>query len=1093
MPINPFGVRLISAALHKTLFGQAQLINTIKPDVKLAALDHLSKFGIKPDQEEILCEEESLKLTLPHLYGDVESHFEKIARAQIQPYVRLAQGLAAGLQSVQMPCHWHLAPGWTRYPFEKEGHKVDFVLENCFVFDVEVCVSQGKHPVIATALSNEAWYSWCSPHLVQGTSPSSTSDLDPERDLIKVDSKEDEKARLIVGHNVSYDRARCSQQYGLRPSKTRFLDTMALHIAVSGMTSGQRSFVQASKKSETNNDNTINEPKWLGQTSLNNLKDVYQLYCNPVDNLDKETRSTFMTATLPQVREDLQKLMTYCANDVLATQKTFGQLFPLFRSRCPHPATLSGMLTMGMAYLPVGESWPRYIQQAEEVAQEQEEDVGRIIGQQAKEACQLLHGDKYEKDLWMWDQDWTCSQLKVKKKKKVKKDAIDPDEDKFKNVMESVQRLYKNQPRCPGYPKWYDALCQPYQSHLSPTPQELGTGKAIVPKLLRLMWMGYPLYKHKTEKWGYLSAAAAADPNDHDDISGRFPTSVLLKHLGQDHFVHEPPDYRPPSVVKKKKPYKAEKEEVMCPEEAPGCQFTPLPHKDGNDLRVGNPLSKHYLDKVRDGVLSAQTSGLAERVLVVAKRMSYWKSNRDRINDQMVVGQAIIPQIVAAGTLTRRAVERTWLTASNAKVDRIGSELKAMVQAPPGYSFVGADVDSQELWIAAVIGDSHFSKEHGSTALGWMTLQGTKSQGTDLHSATARSVGVSRDEAKVLNYGRIYGAGVPFAKQLLRNFNPRLEEDEASRLAAKMYAETKGERTYVLNDVGSLCYKLAFGTGSDCKEWVVTRREMSKLVTMKRKLDMFVVTDLSKNVAAAEKFVLNDEGYGVMMELGLDFKEDLSLEELRHFVSALGRVAVAKGTHHEWFNSVKQLTKKTLWDGGSESHTFNRLEEIALAFAAKTPVLGCRISRVLESEKVGIDYLPSRINWVVQSSAVDYLHLLLVAMQWLMDVYAIDGRFVISIHDEVRYLVKYEDRYRAALALQVANLLVRAMFCRRLGMNSLPRDVAFFSAVDIDQVMRKDPLDECVTPSNPLGLTQGYGVPPGECLNLRQLLEKLSN
>lgn len=39
-----------------------------------------------------------------------------------------------------------------------------------------------------------------------------------------------------------------------------------------------------------------------------------------------------------------------------------------------------------------------------------------------------------------------------------------------------------------------------------------------------------------------------------------------------------------------------------------------------------------------------------------------------------------------------------------------------------------------------------------------------------------RLIGVSRDEAKVLNYGRIYGAGVPFAKQLLQTFNPTLSE-----------------------------------------------------------------------------------------------------------------------------------------------------------------------------------------------------------------------------------------------------------------------------------------------------------------------------
>jgi DNA polymerase gamma 1 len=35
-----------------------------------------------------------------------------------------------------------------------------------------------------------------------------------------------------------------------------------------------------------------------------------------------------------------------------------------------------------------------------------------------------------------------------------------------------------------------------------------------------------------------------------------------------------------------------------------------------------------------------------------------------------------------------------------------------MVQAPPGYCFVGADVDSQELWISAIIGDS-YAKVHG--------------------------------------------------------------------------------------------------------------------------------------------------------------------------------------------------------------------------------------------------------------------------------------------------------------------------------------------------------------------------------------------
>ena len=229
---------------------------------------------------------------------------------------------------------------------------------------------------------------------------------------------------------------------------------------------------------------------------------------------------------------------------------------------------------------------------------------------------------------------------------------------------------------------------------------------------------------------------------------------------------------------------------------------------------MGNPLAKDFLEKLKGGVLAtASASGMAGRVLLGAKSVSYWKSSRDRVRDQLVVDcdagagaggrNVILPMLVSAGTLTRRAVERTWLTASNSKADRIGSELKTLVEAPPGHAIVGADVDSQELWIAAVLGDAHFCREHGSTPLGWMTLQGTKADGTDMHSATAKTVGVSRDNAKVLNYGRIYGAGLKFAKQLLQNFNPTLSDARAKELAVRMYDQTKGDRRYRLSKRGA--------------------------------------------------------------------------------------------------------------------------------------------------------------------------------------------------------------------------------------------------------------------------------------------------
>ena len=86
-----------------------------------------------------------------------------------------------------------------------------------------------------------------------------------------------------------------------------------------------------------------------------------------------------------------------------------------------------------------------------------------------------------------------------------------------------------------------------------------------------------------------------------------------------------------------------------------------------------------------------------------------------------------------------------------------------------------------------------------------------------------------------------------------------------------------------------------------------------------------------------------------------------------------------------------------------------------------------------------LQFMTSRVNWVVQSSAVDYLHLMLVCMRWLFEEYNIEGRFCISIHDEVRYLVPDKDKYRAALALQITNLFTRSMFVHELQFDDLPQ------------------------------------------------------
>ena len=75
----------------------------------------------------------------------------------------------------------------------------------------------------------------------------------------------------------------------------------------------------------------------------------------------------------------------------------------------------------------------------------------------------------------------------------------------------------------------------------------------------------------------------------------------------------------------------------------------------------------------------------------------------------------------------------------------------------------------------------YFPQANPFLATGFQTHDLPRPPDSGFASFLTRSVGVSRDQAKVLNYGRIYGAGIPFAKQLLQTFNPALSDSEASR------------------------------------------------------------------------------------------------------------------------------------------------------------------------------------------------------------------------------------------------------------------------------------------------------------------------
>jgi len=591
---------------------------------------------------------------------------------------------------------------------------------------------------------------------------------------------------------------------------------------------------------------------------------------------------------------------------------------------------------------------------------ERGEDVQRRVLYLANSIYEGLEADKAGQDPWLRQLDW----------KLVDHDAG------LNGAETSPPTRAKRRPRSKPtktppvlWPKWYWDLAKP-KKDMDPGTLDITVRNRIAPLLLRLSWMGWPLFHSREHGWIFRVPSNANFSTRATPLKFYDPADDSLAESSLDG----------------------------------GYVFYKLPHKDGEKANVGSPLSKTFMKYAQDGTLKSPGDE-AKEALDMNAQCSYWISARDRILNQMVVWQnaengmgftqpgstgeqrekenkwgIILPQVITMGTVTRRAIEKTWLTASNAKKNRVGSELKTMVRAPEGYAIVGADVDSEELWISSCMGDAQFGL-HGATAIGWMTLEGTKAAGTDLHSKTARILGISRDQAKVFNYSRIYGAGMRHAVLLLLQSNAGMLPEEAQKLAENLYASTKGKNTH--------------------------------------RTDIF---------------------------------------------------------------------ERRFWFGGTESFVFNKLEEIALSDKPQTPALGCGVTYALSKEYLpgdfGSDYMPSRINWVVQSSGVDYLHLLIVSMEHLIAKYDIKARYLISVHDELRYLVVEEDKYRAALALQIANLWTRSMFAYKLGMDDLPQGIAFFSAVDVDHVLRKEVDMPCVTPSQPVP------IPAGESLDITGVLAK---
>ncbi|KAI9341795.1 DNA polymerase family A-domain-containing protein [Zopfochytrium polystomum] len=996
---NEVDVQMISASLHAQIFPNSDRHPT--PEQVELSRQLLEQFSLRGKHEAPV---DPITFKLPPLLGrNIEEHFYALGLEQAQRPKALAVQLAS-VTLTPRPKTWSRNAGWTRYNPNGSVESVPFPDEDALVFDIETMYNVSPNPLLAVAASATSWYSWVSPEFAplvrrHGRSSSSAKALaafSGLKSFIPLGARS--SSRIVVGHNVCYDRARVVEEYNLSGTNNDWIDTMSLHFAVSGLSTQQRPEWLKKKKEEEEDDGTLDEKtrikarqekeedgntSWTNFGSMASLKYVVELHLKK--EISKEDRKLLSSLDVEEVAHNFDTIMQYCSSDVLVTHELFCVLCEKFLEKCPHPASFAGMVHMGKGFLPTTDAWNEYIDRANDAFKENVSSIENEILELAESTLELAKDDQWKSNEWLRFLDWEPGSRRIRT------------------------------PELVGKPKWYRELWSSAEKRFTTS-----LSKRSTPYLMSIQWNGCPLYYNRG--FGWLVRVPVEKQDDFKGPRVTLPTSPGKGSKSTKGLKESSPDTTTdsdssariedakeqpnnPKIVAKSRGKDSKTlshdgyDEAIVEEVKAGTHlYLRVPHKDGDDKNCGNPLSKSYIKSFESGVLTSPVPKAME-ILKKSSMCSYWKSARDRITSQLLVpaegpieefrgkngrpGCVILPQTAVMGTITRRAVEALWMTAANAKRGSIGSELKSNIVAPEGYCIVGADVDSEELWICSLIGDSQFSI-HGATPLGFMTLQGTKAKGTDLHTTTGNIVGIDRDSAKVFNYSRLYGAGQKHSVQLLLQNRPGLDKSNAESTVKKLMEQTKG---------------------------------------MRRKMPAERKTGERKSGEAP-----------------------------------------------------------SYWVKGSESHMFNLLEKISTVEEPRTPVLNCAIPDSLLPRHVRKDFMTSRVNWVVQSSGVDYLHLLLVSMNYLMRRLRIKGRFMISIHDELRYLVPEDQTALAAFAMQVSNLWTRCLFARRVGMDDLPQNVAFFSNVDIDHCLRKEVDMDCVTPSNPVPVEKGQKVGISEVL-----------
>lgn len=708
--LNSLGYVVLSDVMSSKVFGKDVVTNPASEKKVSDICDEMKKFGVEfpvKNPDNFFIDD----FALPALQADnIKTHFEKISQNVCSSRVQLMRDFAyTEIPEIPDKTEFIFQAGWTRYPFDGPSETCNGIEEQIGVFDCETFVkgSDFAHPILASAVTNKAYYVWMHPSFVDYKIPY-------EPMLVPLGRKDG----VFIAHNVAYDRPRTQEAYVLGKTNSWF-DTMSAHINISGLASGQRWwYIQKQAKKAIYKA----DPIWADKGSMNNLIDCYNFHCQPavpLEQEEKKIRNTFVDAiSMEEFASNQDELVKYALNDAKITFELYSIVVLKYMQNNPSMTTLAGHFGIAAAKLPVVSDWDEWFENCEKQWETSIARQEEILGQMATEVYESwnegeLTDEDIKEDPWLSQLDWEAS---------------------FK-----LTKAGKPSSKWYGVPKWVRTVSAKDLVNGKPVIQGISTKNRLSHLLLRLKWEEQPI-KFFTEKgWCYMNEDSGS--------------------------------------------------------------YLRIPHKDGEGVNVGGVLTKDYVEDFESGILNSDLSQ-AKELISLAVNVAYWTSVRSRVREQNVETvvtprgnkfKLIVPASVPHNTSTNRAGENLWLTVPDPKYDKIGSEIKTRVQSPKGYVFVESDFDAQEAVVASIFADS-YHKVAGSTQFSHSILAGAKDDETDMHSMTAKAIGISRAVAKGCNYGMLYGCGAKTLANTIRKGNKSIPMKEAMEMGKKLIKIKKGEK-----------------------------------------------------------------------------------------------------------------------------------------------------------------------------------------------------------------------------------------------------------------------------------------------------------